>query len=249
MKTMDIAFSKTTKLLFGKELSPIDDYEEWLLRRLPKGEVCDSRTSRNKVYFPNYAVFKDIPKDRLSDLSFLKELGERKISLSPEDRLKEISQKLERNSLFIVEFVSGKNQDVVDSTIYQNLYHAYKIVDCFDSKYIAYTFWVDNNEYLFGSKRTFNSKFSIHVYNSRKIMTSFEIDSCTNCSSSMFLHNCENVHDSLFCFNSKNLRYAIANQVVGREIYLEVRKMLSDKILQDLSKKGYFDLDIFNICL
>ena len=247
MKTADEAFAKTTKLLFGKELHPIDDYEEWLLKRIPKGEMVDSCTSNRKVFFPGYSVFKYVPKGKAAGLDSLNELSNRKIEVSGSDSLKSISPKLGSIAIYITEFVEGENQDVIDSTIYKDLFHAYKIVDCFDSKHIAYNFWTDRNEYTFGTYRTFDAKFCIHCYNSKNVMMSFELDACKSCSGLMFSHNCENVHDSLFCFNTKNKRYAVANHELGKEEFLKVKGMLVDYILKELEKNRYLKQDIYNI--
>ncbi|MFA5049785.1 MAG: hypothetical protein WC501_02145 [Candidatus Micrarchaeia archaeon] len=250
MNEINEAFSKTSKLIFGKEFFQIDDYGNWLLKRIPGGDLCQSKTSNKMIYFPGeYAVFKEIPKNRLADLESFINLGKIKIALDKTDDLAKISKKLEKSALFIVEFINGQNQNVVDSTIYQNLYNCYKILDCFDSKYLAYTFWVDNCEYVFGSAKSFDSKFSIHIYNSKKIIGSFEIDSCVNCSSSMFLHNCENTHDSIFCFNAKNLRYAVCNEILPKEKFFEIKKMLVEDMIRNLEKNHYLETDIYNLGL
>jgi hypothetical protein len=247
MKSIDEAFAKTTELLFGRRLYPIDDYGEWLLKRIPRGELHKSSLSDKQVLVPNYSVFKYVPKDKVAGLDSLLEVAKRKIEIDENDNLNKISKKLNDIAIYVTEFAEGKNTDVEDSSIYMNLYNAYKIVDCFNSKYIAYSFWIDYNEYTFGSYRSFNSKFSIHMYNSKNVTMSFEVDACKDCSYLMFSHNCENVHESLFCFNTKNKRYAIANVEVGREKYLEVKKMLVDYVLEKLEKKKYLDLDIYNI--
>jgi hypothetical protein len=51
----------------------------------------------------------------------------------------------------------------------------------------------------------------------------------------------------MFCFNTKNLRYAIANQVVGKEIYEKTKKMLCEYILGELKKKQKLGIDIYNV--
>ena len=99
----------------------------------------------------------------------------------------------------------------------------------------------------FGSFKSFDCHFSINCYNSKSVNRSLEVDFCKNCSDVMFCHNCDDVRDSLFCFNTKNKRYAVSNQVVGKEAYQEVRAKLVEYILIKLEKEKALDFDIFNM--
>lgn len=246
-KIIDDAFAKTTRLILGEELHPIDRYEDWLLKRIPKGELCKSCMSERRVLVPGYSVFRYVPKDRIAGLESFQKLSQRQIEIDDDENLDGISRKLRDMVIYITELSEGENSNVIESSIYLGLHNAFRITDCFHSKYIAYNFFTDYTEYTFGVQKTFNSKFCIHTYNSRDVTMGFEADVCKNCSGIMFCHNCENVRESLFCFNAKNLRYAIGNNEVGREKYLEVKKMLNGYILENLKEKGHLDLDIYDI--
>src|SRR3989339_238005 len=240
-KPIDHAFAQTTQLLFGKDFSPVEDYGEWLLKRIPHFEVCASSITGKKIIIPDYSVFQFIPKNKAAGLDSLEELSKRQIEIKENDTVSTLSEKLKVISVYIAEFVEGQNQDVTDSAIYNNLSTAYKIVDCFNSKYLAYSFFNDDCEYIFGTSRCFDSQFCIHAYNSRKISMCFEVDACKDCSQLMFSHNCQSVHESIFYFNAKNLRYAVCNHVVGREKYLKVKNMVVDYVLENMKKKKSLD--------
>ncbi|VVB57904.1 Uncharacterised protein [Candidatus Anstonella stagnisolia] len=246
MKEIETAFSKTTKLLFGRELAGINDYAPWLLRRLPKGTTCKSCASERTLYVPSHSIFARVPRERAAGLDSFAALSAKKIGISENDSLGAISHKLPGISYYITELAEGRNINVEESAVYTDLFSSYRIVDCFYSKYVAYNFLTDYNESTFGCSRNFTSKFSIHCYNSKGVNLAFEADACTNCSGIMFCHNCEHVFDSLFCFNVKNKRYAVLNVEVGREEYLRVKKMLTDYILQNLEKKHSLPFDIFD---
>lgn len=246
-KEIEAAFNVTSKLIFGEPLTELDDYEDWFGRRVPKGDMCKSTISGKEIYVPKYAAFRFIPHDRVADAKSFMEVSGRKIIIDEKDGLVEISKKIGRNSIFITEFEEGTNQNVKDSTIYLNVSNAYKMVDCFHSKNIAYSFFSDDCDHAFGVTKSFKCGFCINVHDSRDCVRSFEVDFSKNCADVMFCHNVDNIHSSMFCFNTKNLRYAICNQVVGKEAYEKARKMLCGYMLEKLKKGKKLDLDIYNI--
>lgn len=247
MMDVNKGFAKLTKLLLGKELGPVVDYEEWLNERMDVGRVGKSCLTGKRIYVPNYAIFRSLPEDRVVGLESLKEVAGKKVRMDGDDCLREIANKIREIAYFVVEFIEGENSDVVDSALYQNLTHSYKTIDCWNTKYLAYDFFSDKSAYIFGCYRAFNCQFCIHCYNSKNLVRCFEMESCYNCSDSMFCHNCENVRDSLFCSNVKNMRYAVFNREVGQEEYLGVRGMLVDGIVEKLENERRFSPDIFSV--
>ena len=51
----------------------------------------------------------------------------------------------------------------------------------------------------------------------------------------------------MFCFNVKNLHYAIGNAEVGKEKYLQARKLVLGEITEKLGKERKLEMDIYNI--
>ncbi|MFH0817283.1 MAG: hypothetical protein V1909_01480, partial [Candidatus Micrarchaeota archaeon] len=226
---------------------PVNDYEKWLNQRMNVGRIGRSCFTGKRIYVPNYAIFKTLPDERVAGLDSLEALSKIEIEVNEGDGLKETSEKAQEIAYYIVEFVEGENLDVVDSSLYQNLAHSYKTIDCWNGKYIAYDFFCDKSEFIFGCYRVFSSKFCIHCYNSKNLTRCFEMESCYNCSDSMFCHNCENVRDSLFCSNVKNKRYAVLNQEVGQGEFLRIKKMLVGSVSENLEWKKSFAPDIFSV--
>ena len=248
MADINEEFSQACQLIFGAKPCSLQKAGEWLGMRIPTVLKAKSSVSLKQLLIPNYSVFPHLPKNKLAGLEHFPKAETQHISADKLGSISSISNELKEKITYISEFVQGENLGVEGSIIYLNISNAYKIIDTFNSKHIAFTFFCDNSDHLFGCYKTFDSKFSIHCYNSRNLNLCFECDACRNCSNSMFCHNCENVHDSLFCSNAKNLRYAVANVVVGRDKFLEMRKMLVDHISAELMGKGKLDFDIFNFC-
>ena len=247
MKEIDDAFSKSSKILLGHGLGNISDYGEWLVKDQIDFEMVDSSTSKKKLVLPTHSIFAFIPKNRMADLDSFEELSSRKIKLDSTDTLSSISKKMGGISNFVIEFSEGTNINVKDSTIYCSLSNAYKVADCFYCKYIAYNFFTDDNEYTFGTSQTFDSKFCIRAFRSRRITLGFEVDSCRDCSNVMFCHNCENLENAIFCSNVKGLRYAVGNVEVGKEKFLQIKSELQKKIASELEKDKKLALSIFSL--
>jgi hypothetical protein len=244
---VDDGLAKLTRMLFGKELGPVVDYEGWLNERMDVGRVGKSCLTGKRVYIPSYAIFKSFLDERIAGLDSLRELSEKRVNVSGEMGLWDVAKKTQEIEYYIIEFSEGENLDVTDSALYQNLAHSYRTIDCWNSKYLAYDFFCDKCEYIYGCYRAFGCKFSIHCYNSKNLVRCFEMESCYNCSDSMFCHNCENVRESMFCSNVKNKKYAVMNVEVGPERYLKLKKMLVEGIAESLEKKKTFGVDVFNL--
>ncbi len=247
MSDIQKAFDKTCSLLFGKSLGPLADYEEWLSKRIPKGKNCKSAIGNKQIYLADYSIFGKIPDYAVAGADSIPILSKKHLEISETETIASMAKRLKDITPLVVEFAEGQNKDIQESSIYLDLHFAYKSLDCFHSKYLAYSFWTDVCDHLFGAARSFNSSFSINCFKSFQVMRSFEVDSCKNCSDVMFCHNCDNVRDSLFCFNVKNKRYAVGNVEVGKETYLRTKEVLVKYILQELEKKHYLEMDIYNI--
>lgn len=241
------AFSETTRLLFGRGLRGLARYDAWLMRRIPRGERANCSMSGRELWFPGHALFEKMPRGMVVSGNLLGEVSGRRIALGEGTGLAEVCRELKKISSYIIEFSEGTNTDVAESTVYLNLAHAYRCIDCFNSKNMGECFFIDDSEHLFGSYCAAFARFSIHVYNSNRVAMCFECDSCRDCSGLMFCHNCENVRDSLLCSNAKNMQYALLNRKVGKEKYESFRRMLTEYILRELEEKAFLEEDIFNI--
>ena len=51
----------------------------------------------------------------------------------------------------------------------------------------------------------------------------------------------------MFCFNIRNKKYAIGNVEVGREKYMQIKKILLAQLNEELSKKNEVSLSIYNL--
>lgn len=244
---IDKAFVDTTKLIFGKPLTPTEKYADWLTNRIARNNVIDSALGNGTINLPDYGFLGKMERKRITAFEDLFAAEGKKLTTVVENETNAtLTKKLASIAYFVPAFVEGNNINVKNTTIYLDCINIYNSFDIFKTKNSAYIFSIIDSEALFGCYRVMASKFCIHCYNITNLSACFEMDLAKNCSNSMFCHNVENVHNSMFCFNVKNKNWAIGNVEVGREQYLKIKDKLTEEIVESLEKEGSFGKDIYN---
>ncbi|MFA5105578.1 MAG: hypothetical protein WC506_01325 [Candidatus Micrarchaeia archaeon] len=242
-KRLEDAFHSACKLVFGRALpGGMQRYDGWLSTSLVGWREC--KAGGNTYPVPSFGAFRFLKDTKSATFGLFGEMQGLKLGIS-KPGLGQLANELSKKGKFVTDYSIGDNLHVESSTMFQNLAEAYKCLGAYDSKLVAYCSWSDLNEYCFGLYRTFHSKFSIRCYYSTRLSGCFEAESCYNCSGLYFCHNCENCHDSAFCFNANNLRYAIGNEVVGREKFMEFKARLQEYALARLEKNCRLEESIF----
>ncbi len=253
MAPVEEGFAKTCELLFGAVLpGGMDAYATWLKRNVRKSEENRSAASGKTVRRWDYCNYFMLPKDRMLTQEEALAYGEKeRISESQADGLTfaNAGKTIARLAFFSTEYEEGTNANCIECPTPTQAANCYRTSPVVYSKYCAYAFWPRSCEHVYGSNAVFDSEFCIHAYHSVKLKRCFEMDSCRDCAGSYYCHNCENVQDSMFCFNTKNKKYAIGNAEVGREKFLEAKKMLQNRLLGQLKGKQAVELGIYNIGL
>jgi len=244
-------FRTTTRLLLGTELKGIDDYGEWLGRRVPLPFPSKSILSGKEVWLPPSLSFRNTHFTTKRVIS-MEEMGNVNTSpFSPDDlkgaTIDSIVQKLIKPIVYVagnfryqehknVEKCSGAGGGL-------NLYYGEDLY--LSIKNVAYSNYTLYCENMFGCHAVLHSKFCIHAYNSTNITRCFEVDGCANSSDLYLCHNCEGMSNAILCFNAKNLRYAVGNVEVGPDEFARVKKILLECIVTALSSGKTSDFDIY----
>ena len=251
MMPIEGEFAKTCEILFGKRLpGRIDDYSEWLSRRVRKSEQHLSAASGKTVRRWDYCNYFLLPKNRLLTQAEALAFGESaRISDKEAEGLtmEAVGRAIGKLAFFSTEYEEGTNTNIIECPTPTQSANSYRSSPVVYSKHCAYSFWPRSCEHVYGCNAMFDSEFCIHCYHSVKLKRCFEMDTCRDCTDSMFCHNCENVHESMFCFNVKNLRYAIGNAELGREKYLEARGLVQKEIVKKLGQRRNLEKDIYNV--
>ncbi len=246
MISLDNEFEKTTQLLFGKGISNMDVFSTWLTEYSFPGKEIKTAIDKKPFYIvPDYFLLRNIPINRIISDSELSKLPDIKLDFG-RITLSSILRSIADIGYYNLDVIEGQNNDVENGIVYMNVYNVKSVCDVFESKHVGYSQYIYGGDHLFGCYRLFFSQFSIHCYNSTNITSCFECDSCKECTWCYFCHNCQGCHDCLFCSNARNKRYAIFNQEVGKEKYLEIKKMLLEEVITSLEKNKRFDKSIFD---
>ena len=245
---LDEAFATTTHLLFGKALSPMEKYGNWLGSRVPGGKRVKSCFGKGEAYLPDYGYFRKIPQNRVASYEDIAEASQPLIKSADGLTLPSIRKAVAAGARFVPTYAEGNSMGVEDSFGYISCLNVRHCFDPFTSKNCAYALSIMDAEGSFGLHRAgIPVKFSIHCYNSYNIQRCFEMDSAIGCSDSMFCHNVESLQSCLFCFNAKGKRYAIGNLEVGKEKYDAFKKKLLARILSELEASGSLSFDIYSV--
>lgn len=249
MLEIEKAFESTSSILLGKGLRPLGDYVPWLLARIGEEMEFKSAISEREVYAAPLRYFKEIAGTRIVALDESLELGKKHASGEDVEKLSlsNAAATLSEISCTSTQIAIGQNLKVEKCAGYVNSQFCFKSTYSTECKYAAYSFWPRQSEYVFGSESLMSSKFCIKCYNSENLTRCFEVSDSNACSDCYFSYNGENLRDCMFCFNVKGLKYAIGNVEVGREKYMEIKKMVLAEIALQLEKNKKLGFDIYSI--
>ncbi|MFA5105464.1 MAG: hypothetical protein WC506_00730 [Candidatus Micrarchaeia archaeon] len=247
-KKTEEEFAAVTRLVLGRELHAVKDYEAWLWENVQQIKKTASSISGKEVLISPECHFEEA-EGRLVTLEEEKELG--KLSLPKEGieslSLENAASMLEKISMTSSDLHAGKNIAMSDSAMYRESSGCYQASCVAYCKSCAYCFWPRQSENCFGSSLVFSSKFCMKCYNSTGLNRCFEVSDSANCTDSYFCHNCENLQNCMFCFNTKAKRYAIGNVEVGRDAFLKIKERLLGEIGAKLEKNKALEQNIYNI--
>ncbi|MFA5929388.1 MAG: hypothetical protein WC861_00735 [Candidatus Micrarchaeia archaeon] len=243
-KRLEEAFRKTSALVLGKELEGVRAHEKFLSGHSPKTMSLPSAFG-NECGYSDYFSGKNVPKERLVTVEESRRMAQECFPVEEEDSVHDIVRKMGRLAFYCSEIKEENSANNTETPLEYGAQDCHRVAVATHSRRSAYAAHLQRCDAVFGSGMLMvDSSFCLRCHNCVKVTCSMDLDSCTNCARSYFCHNCENVHDSMFCFNTKNLSYAIGNVEVGREQYMEAKKMLLDNIASQLKEKSTIGIDI-----
>jgi hypothetical protein len=248
MTEIEKGFESATNILFGKKISNLHEYREWLEQDLPAGIQTIEGKIKDPVHMIQLDFFRLMEKN-LVTIDEALELGKNSISEEQVNslNLKNASSLLSKIKTTSCEVVYGKNIDSEKCVCYGPTSYCYQSALCWFCKKVGYSYATRTSEYLFGCSNIVDSSFCIKCYNSAKLTRCFEVSDSKSCTDCYFSHNCENLENSMFCFNLKAKRYCISNVEVGKEKYLEIKSKIIDQIVEELMRTRKLRYSIYNV--
>ena len=236
------AFSSTTKIILKKELRNIDEYEEFLTKDLLDFLKYNiSSISGNKVYVLPKLWFAEKFIHKCLEWEEVFSLG-RVLT----NNIKNFEES-KRSEIYISYDVKGKHVNAIDCVCPFRSQDTYKCADPSVSKKTAFSTWIRDSQYTFGSFVVHRSSFSINASNSYKITRAFEVNSCNASGDIYFSHGLTNVNNAMFSFGRFGGSYLIGNVAYSYEQYNKFKESLLEQIANELEAKKDLKWSIYNI--
>ena len=249
MMPIERAFAETSEVVLSKPLK-LGALKAYLGKHVRGVNATASCLSGLKVYYSDMGYDKAMAATgrliTIDEQNRVSEIRKWPRGLDEKCNMEWIKKLIDEVALFCPH-IDIQSSNMPECLSVQNSHACYHSARVYFTKYSAYCFWPRDSDRVFGCDAIRNSSFCINCYSSYKLTRCFEADTSQNCTGSYFIHNCENVHDSIFCFNTKNKRYAIANQEVGREQFLRIKKLTLDDIVSRLERNGEIKQSIYNL--
>jgi hypothetical protein len=190
-----------------------------------------------------------IPKNRIVTMEEADKISKLTISEPEANKLslENAGQIISRIAYYPPEQMNGANSNLIECQWGTDASNCYRSVICVYSKNCAYCSWPRSSEYCFGCGIAFDCSFSMKCYDSVKLNRCLEVDGGRGCTDTYFSHNVESLQQCAFCFNTKNKSYAIGNAEVGKEKFLEFKKMLQEWMVEKLNEKKGLNWGIYSI--
>ena len=121
--------------------------------------------------------------------------------------------------------------DVVKSDTIYRCENVYRCSDCNDSKNIVYCDSCADSNFLLASQRSTSSNFCIRCDDSKDCSNSYNVICSNKVKNSYFIQDCFDLYECMFCSHIASKRFCIANMQFEEQEYYEIKKVITDWIL------------------
>jgi len=246
---MDVneAFKKASKFILGQEIGEMKEYEGFL-KEAALGRFANSSFSKERVFvtserYCDGARFFDYGKDQKK---LAKEIA-KPININ---RIKDIDSLFEaagEKCFYAGGKVLGKSSNVVDSDNVIDSEHVLNSSVVMYCRYIAYSYMMRKNEYMFGCTSTGDSSWNIRCFDTNTIQRCFESALVVACRDCYFSYNLDSCYDCMFTFSEKAKHHMIGNIQLEKEEYKELKKKLLGEALEQLKRSKRLNFSITGI--
>ncbi|MFA5106429.1 MAG: hypothetical protein WC506_05735 [Candidatus Micrarchaeia archaeon] len=233
-KNIEAGFQSVCKILFGREVGTLGEFEPYLKETLFHFSIFPSSKSGKEVFMSGNKALKGS--------TFLAQDETRINSARPLgiNEIKDIDSLLARvreNSAFCGSKTFGRDlntshvdncTDSTDSHFCHNI---------FQVKNSAYCSYVREADYVYGVSAFPYSRQCIRIVEGTYANRSFECYYASEISDCYFCMNCIATKSAMFSFNMRNKSYAIGNNQLDKGTYAKIRSHLLEQMADELEKK------------
>ncbi|MCX6777675.1 MAG: hypothetical protein NT157_02210 [Candidatus Micrarchaeota archaeon] len=247
MRAVEKAFASAFEVVMKRKPPGITELEEWLCRdTIGLEEVRTPFGDETQVPL-DFGIVSEMPRRRLVTIEESFELGKIALEEKSLSGLDKLVAALDKIAFFSAGYETGENWNIIKSPLILHSANVYKGYESTYSENTGLTSLSLHSKYVYGCNRIIDSQFCLKCYNSLYLARCLELDGCTNCSDSYFLHNCEGLNDAMFCFNLKGGRFKIGNTELPREKYSKVKESLIEQMASELERNKTLRWSIYDI--
>lgn len=107
----------------------------------------------------------------------------------------------------------------------------YRCTDCSESKNLVYCDSCAKSEFLVASSRSANCLFSIRCDDSKDCSNSYNVICSNKVKNSFFIQDCFDLDECMFCSHIASKKYCIANMQFEKDEYYEIKKIVTEWII------------------
>lgn len=238
------SFRSVCRTLLGSEVGELEDFRPFLSRYTEELMVAESAGGKPAHYSAPYCTGARF-------LSFEEALGPEASRPVDIDDTKDIDSLLSAVSArfsYAGNKVLGNSRFVEASENCIDSLHVLGSSEIFSCRYVAYSNLIRDSKYMFGCSSGGDSSFAVNCAEISTSTGAFEsglIFHSSNVYYSYYVRNCREV---FFCFSLVSGSYAIGNNVLGKERYLQLKKNLLEQVADELGAKGSVPSLIEMVC-
>lgn len=232
--SIENAWKKTCALLFGEEIGPISDYEDWLKGMIDTNQIKKSAISGKDVAV---AIREYAPGSRFIGFDEI-DYGKRFEPLNINE-IKDIDSLIESLSdrfQYCGNIILGNSMNVEKSTNISDCSYVHNVAQFRDSKFLAHCTVGRVSNHVFGVYGPGDSEFCIRCTQTYKDRRCFELWMSQNCSDCYYVYDLDACTNCLFSFNLRNKKYCIGNLELGADKFSSIKEKLVREMKDELKK-------------
>jgi len=233
---LDKHWRSTCKVILGREVGGMEQYEKWLL------EYADPLTERKssisgkevQFYVPDYAEG--------SRYAAFDEVWEKQkaapLNLNEIKDIDSLAEAVQERACYTGAVILGNSKYVEKSSNITDSFYVYKSGYAVDCEGVAYSSIAKLSKDIFGSNALAESHHLIKCSTvGHKISRCLEVWVGESSSDCYYSHNLSFCNDCVFCFNLVSKRNAIGNLELPKEKYLQLKAKLVAEMADELERK------------
>lgn len=236
---LNMQFLLTTKILLGKEIGRLSDFQDYLSEMVEKPLVAKSAVSGKEVYLSRNYYAKDAGFISLDEVS-AQQTQTPAINIDDIKDIDSIRSAIRERIYYCGNSNIGNCIEVGESDACNDAAFTLASHQIISSKNVAYAYGARECENVYGCMLVGEVRFAIRTQVTFKSVRCLEAYLSINSSDLFFSFNCRSCHDALFSFNQTSKRSMIGNNELPKDRYLALKAKLLVEIADELARNKKF---------